>query len=157
MTGALTAELQAERPELDELYADLGQTVEVFRAQVRPADPGALPPSELDESGMPVTPPAMDPTPSTPGAGASLGSWPCIAYQLDAQDRANLGGDTALPLWEGVIHWSAPLHEPGLILVISGGELPGPVTLKPIGDIVDEGTQRVAWSFTARATEGRSA
>lgn len=153
-----TGQLQnVTRPILDRLYPALGQTVEVFRAQVRPAAPGALPPPELDESGMPVTPPPADPTPDTPGAGASLGQYPCIASQLDAKERAELGGDTAVPMWEVYVHWSAPLHEPGLLLVVSGGELPGPLALSPIGDVVDEGTQRVAWILTARATEGRNA
>ncbi|MFW8627627.1 hypothetical protein [Deinococcus sp. ME38] len=153
-----TARLQnVTRPVLDRLFPALGQTVEVFRAQVRPADPGALPPPELDETGMSVTPHPADPTPATPGAGGSLGSFPCIAAQLDAKDKAELGADTAVPLWEVYVHWSAPLHEPGLLLVISGGELPGPLALAPVGDVVDEGTQRVAWILTARATEGRNA
>lgn len=153
-----TARLQnVTRPVLDRIYPGLGQRVQVFRAQVRPADPGALPPPELDESGMPVTPPVVAPATGVVGPGTPLGEYPCVAFQLDARDKAELGADTALPLWEVYVHWSAPLHEPGLLLLVSGGELPGPLALAPVGDVVDEGTQRVAWVLTARATDGRSA
>ncbi|MVN86821.1 hypothetical protein GO986_08600 [Deinococcus sp. HMF7620] len=156
MTGAITAEFQAARPEFDELYAEMGQMLRVFKAQAATSDPGAQPLPEYDERGELVTPPAPDPTPTTPGAGTAVGTYPCIAYQLDAKDKADLGADMAVPLWEVVAHWSAPLHDPGLLFEVFGGELPKPLLLSPLGDIVDEGTQRLCWTFTARAPEGRS-
>ncbi|MVN88771.1 hypothetical protein GO986_18695 [Deinococcus sp. HMF7620] len=153
-----TAQIQGMgRPLLDKLFAALGQTVTVYRAQVPATAPGAQPPPEYDERGELVTPAPADPTPTTPGAGVSLGDFPCMAAQLDAKDKADLGGEIAVPLWEVYVHWSAPLDEPGLHLVVTGGEVPEPLHLTPIGDVVDETTQRVVWVLTARATQGRSA
>ncbi|MBZ9752729.1 hypothetical protein K7W42_17955 [Deinococcus sp. HMF7604] len=153
-----TADLQSvTRPILDQVFPALGQTLHVFRAQAATSDPGEQPLPEYDERGELVTPLPTNPTPTTPGAGTSLGEFPCIAYQLDAKDKADLGADMAVPLWEVVAHWSAPLHDPGLLFEVFGGELPKPLLLTPLGDIVDEGTQRLCWTFTARAPEGRSA
>ncbi|UQN06766.1 hypothetical protein [Deinococcus sp. QL22] len=152
-----TPELQElVRPDLDEVYEALGQTLRVYRQQVPTSTPTSPDLPEYDERGELITPPPTDPTPVTPGAGTSLGEYPCVVYQLDAKDRADLGGDIAVPLWEGIVHWSAELHQPGLLFEIFGGELPEPLLLTPIGDVVDEGTQRVAWTFVGRATGGRS-
>ncbi|MVN89463.1 hypothetical protein GO986_22265 [Deinococcus sp. HMF7620] len=153
-----TTQLQGyTRPILDQVFPALGQTLRVFKTQAATPTPGQQPPPDLDERGEPITLPAPDPTPSTPGAGLPIGEYPCIAYQLDAKDKADLGADMAVPLWEVVAHWSAPLHDPGLLFEVFGGELPKPLLLSPLGDIVDEGTQRLCWTFTARALEGRSA
>lgn len=155
MSGALTLEIQGTRPDLDELYEDLGgQRLRVFRARVASNSPDALPPEEFDDRGNPVTPAAPDPTSDVPGAGEELAEVACFAYQLSAQQRAELGAELGVPMWKIIAHWSAPLHTPGLVLEVSGGELPGPMLLVPLGDVPDVGTQRLAWIFLARAPDG---
>lgn len=151
MTGALTAEIQATRPDLDEVYEGLGQRVRVYRSAPLAERP---PPTEhYDDRGNLITPAATDPAPPVPGE-ILVGDHPCVFSQLDAKDVAALGADIAVPHWEGVVHWSAKLDEPGLTLVVYGGELPAPLRLVPLGDVVDEGLQRVAWTLTARAPAG---
>ncbi|QLG11006.1 hypothetical protein HLB42_09645 [Deinococcus sp. D7000] len=157
MTGALTAEIQtAARPDLDFLYAEVGQTVTLYAQQeaVSSGQPGQEPP-EYDEDGNPITPLPEDPTPDTPGAGTSLGTFGCIAMQLDATERARagIGADLPNPVWEVYIHYSAPLATPGVLLVVEGGELPDPLHLRPLADAVDEGTQRVFWTVLGQAQE----
>lgn len=156
MTGALTAEIQElARPELDELYDALRQQVTLYAQQDSVAAGGADPvPEQYDRDGNPIGPAPADPTPDTPGAGQSLGTFPCIAMQMDVTDRAArpaLGADLGVPYWEVYIHHSAPLATPGVLLRVEGGELPGPLDLTPIEDAEDIGTQRVAWYVVGRA------
>ncbi|AIZ44866.1 hypothetical protein QR90_06740 [Deinococcus radiopugnans] len=158
MTGALTAEIQtAARPDLDFLYAELGQQVTIYAQQeaVDSGGPEQPPPDEYDEDGNPITPLPEDPTPDTPGAGTSLGTFGCIAMQMDANERARagIGADLPNPIWEVYIHYSAPLATPGVLLVVEGGELPAPLRLRPLADAVDEGTQRVMWVVLGQAQE----
>lgn len=158
MSGALTAEIQeATRPDLDFLYAELGQTVTLYAQQeaVDAGGTGQLPPDDYDEDGNPITPLPEDPTPDTPGAGTSLGTFGCIAMQLDPIDRqrVGLGADLPVPVWEVYIHWSAPLATPGVLLVVEGGELPEKLRLRPLADAVDEGTQRVMWVVLGQAQD----
>lgn len=155
MNGALTQEIQGTRPDLDELYEDLGgQRLRIFQARggTTAQDGPAAP--DLDSNGNPVTPAAPDPTPDLPGAGAEHEGWPCFALQMSAKQRVEIGADIAVPTWKVIAHWSAPLGTPGLVLEVSGGELPGPVQLVPLGDIPDVGTQRLAWVFVAQAPDG---
>ncbi len=156
MTGALTAEIQdATRPELDYLYAALGQQVTIYAQQdaVSAGSPGEPPPEEYDEDGNPVNPLPDDPTPDTPGAGTSLGTFGCIAMQLDATERARagIGADIPVPVWEVYIHHSAPLATPGVLLEVTGGELPAPLRLRPLADAEDIGTQNVCWAVLGKA------
>ena len=154
MTGALTAQIQGDaRPELDAAYAELGQRVKVYRVQGGTTAQDGPPPPDLDLDGNPVMPGTPDPTPEQPGMGEALGDYPCIAYQLDAQDRAAAGVALGTPTWEIVVHWSAPLDTPGLLLQVSGGELPAPLLLVPVADIEDMGTQRVAWTCVCQAPD----
>lgn len=153
MTGALTAEIQGARPDLDEVYEGLGQRVRVYRLQDGTTADDGPPPPDLDADGNPVTPADPDPTPEQPGVGDALGDYPCLAYQLDAQDRAAIGADLGTPTWEIVVHYSAPLGTPGLIFEVYGGELPAPLRLVPVADIEDIGTQRVAWTCVCRAPD----
>ena len=155
MSGAITDELQGTRPDFDELYEDLGgQRLRVFQARggTTAQDGPAAP--DLDTDGNPVTPATPDPTPELPGDGDGGDSWPCFALQMSAKQRAEIGADIAVPTWKVIAHWSAPLGTPGLVLEVSGGELPGPVQLVPMGDIPDVGTQRLAWIFVAQAPDG---
>ncbi|OLV20218.1 hypothetical protein [Deinococcus marmoris] len=156
MSGSLTAELQAlARPELDILYAELGQLVTIYAQQdaVSAGGAGELPPEDYDENGNPVNPLPDDPTPDTPGAGVPLGTFGCIAMQLDATERARagIGADIPVPVWEVYIHHSAPLATPGVLLVVTGGELPAPLRLRPLADAEDIGTQRCAWAVLGKA------
>lgn len=157
MTGALTELIQGDaRPELDLLYAELGQQVTIYAQQeaVSSGQPGQEPP-EYDEDGNPITPLPPDPTPDTPGAGTSLGTFGCIAMQMDATERARagIGADLPNPVWEVYIHYSAPLATPGVLLVVEGGELPVPLRLRPLADAEDLGTQRVAWFVLGQAQD----
>ncbi len=152
-----TAELQAlTRPDLDEVYAALGHQVTIYTQQESVTDGSAVDvgAEQYDENGNPITPLPADPTPDTPGAGTALGTFPCIAMQMDVTDRASkpaLGADLGVPYWEVYIHHSAPLATPGVLLVVEGGELPQPLHLTPIEDAEDIGTQRLAWYVVGRA------
>ena len=147
-----TAQIQKiGRPALDKAYPAIGQRVRVYRPA--PLDERPPPAEQYDARGNLITPVSTDPVPPPPGE-VLVGEHPCIAYQLEAKDVASLGGDIGVPHWKVVIHWSADLHEPGLTLVVYGGELPAPLRLVPLGDVVDEGLQRVAWTLTARAPDG---
>ena len=156
MTGALTAEIQsAARPDLDFLYAAVGQTVTLYAQQeaVSAEGPEPSPPAEYDENGNPINPLPEDPTPETPGAGVALGTFGCIAMQMDATERARagIGAELPVPVWEVYIHWSAPLATPGVLLVVEGGELPEALHLRPLADAEDIGTQNVAWYVLGQA------
>ena len=153
-----TADLQVlARPDLDEAYAALGQQVTIYAQQEQVTDSSGTPqaPVQYDLDGNPVTPLPTDPTPDTPqGAGKNLGTFPCIAMQMDVTDRAGkpaLGADLGVPYWEVYIRWDAPLATPGVLLVVTGGELPEPLHLTPIEDAEDMGTPRLAWHVVGRA------
>ena len=134
---------------LDSVYASLGQRVRVYRQRGASSTSDGVAAPEIDLDGNPITPAA---SPDDDPLGELLGDYPCIAYQLDAQDRAALGA-LDLPLWEVVVHHSARLDVPGLRMQVRGGELPTPLHLVPLADIEDIGTQGVAWTFVGRAPD----
>lgn len=147
-----TADLQAlTRPELDEVFAALGQTVLVSRVQPGTGDPP--PPEEIDEHGNVILPEPVTPPGTLPGA-----AYPAFVYQVPSEQRArygSIGADVGVPLWEALIHHSAALDAPGFTLTVQGGEFIKPLPLTPIEDAEDIGTQGLCWRVTCRAQRAR--
>lgn len=146
-----TADIQElTRPELDEVFEALGQSVQVLRTAPVPD----APPPDVDLSGGLVLAP--------PASGVHQGrgtAYPAYGYQLGTRERQEkgIGSDLPVPVWEVLVHHSAPLDEPGFSLVLEGGGLPAPLPLEVIGDAEDLGTVRVAWRLLCRAPGARHA
>ncbi len=130
-----TAQLQAlSRPKLARVFAALGQDLTIARTTAGDAGP----PPDVDAGG------AAAPAPAQPSSGLDTGVRG-LAYQLSAADKAKLGAQLAVPLWNVILPWDAPVDVPGFEVVLASGQ-----RLLPISDAENIGEQLIAWQVVCR-------